>query len=166
MNNTNVIVVDWGKLANLPCYPSAAFNTRQAGECTAAFLMGLQMNNTMFNIDKVHAIGFSLGAHVASFASNVLENSTGKKLTRITGLDPALPFFSSGSFDWKLDKSDADFVDVIHTNAGIFGKIDPSGHVDFYVNGGKYQPACVHHKSECNSFKVCACVFLLSLSVC
>lgn len=50
-------------------YPSAAINTKQAGECTAQFLLGMEQNNEGFKASKVHAIGFSLGAHVASFAS-------------------------------------------------------------------------------------------------
>lgn len=50
-------------------YPSAAINTKQAGECTAQFLMSLQRQNEGFKASRIHAIGFSLGAHVASFAS-------------------------------------------------------------------------------------------------
>lgn len=57
-------------------------------------------------------------------------------------MDPALPFFATLKNDWKLDPSDADFVDVIHTSAGSFGKIEATGHVDFYLNGGYLQPAC------------------------
>lgn len=64
------------------------------------------------------------------------------------GLDPALPFFATLKDSWKLDKEDALFVDVIHTNVGIFGKIEPTGHIDFYVNDGTYQPSCVDHKSN------------------
>ncbi|XP_063697709.1 inactive pancreatic lipase-related protein 1-like [Culicoides brevitarsis] len=141
-NATNILIVDWGKLAKYPCYPTAAFNTRQAGECIAKFLTGLQKNSQEFNISHVHAIGFSLGAHVVAFTSNVLKNSTGKGLSRITGLDPALPFFATTNPEWKLDETDADFVDVIHTNSGLFGKIERCGHVDFYINGGQYQPQC------------------------
>lgn len=63
------------------------------------------------------------------------------------GLDPALPFFTTADRHSKLDKTDAKFVDVIHTNAGVFGKIEPSGHVDFYINGGQTQPACEQHES-------------------
>ncbi len=40
----------------------------------------------------------------------------------------------------KLDPSDADFVDVIHTNALLQGKIERCGHADFYMNGGVMQP--------------------------
>lgn len=51
-------------------YPSAAINTKQAGICTAEFLMSVERQNEGFKASRIHAIGFSLGAHVASFASN------------------------------------------------------------------------------------------------
>lgn len=41
-----------------------------------------------------------------------------------------------------LDDTDAHFVDIIHTGAGILGQWGPTGHVDFYVNGGSSQPGC------------------------
>lgn len=40
------------------------------------------------------------------------------------------------------DESDAEFVDVIHTNALVQGKMERCGHVDFYLNGGILQPGC------------------------
>lgn len=153
----NVLVVDWGKLARLPCYPSAVINTRQAGECTASMLANLHMRERIrdidgsekrFRIKDIHAIGFSLGAHVAGFASNALNEVVGEQFYRITALDPALPFFATPLRDWKLDKTDAGFVDVIHTNGGVFGKLENCGHVDFYVNGGLLQPQCSEDKSE------------------
>ena len=64
------------------------------------------------------------------------------KLKRITGLDPAKPLFEIVSNDKKLDKSDAEFVQVIHTDALQKGKLVPMGHVDFYVNSGYRQPGC------------------------
>lgn len=64
------------------------------------------------------------------------------------GLDPALPLFATLNDQWKLDPSDAEFVDVIHTGAGYFGKIEATGHVDFYVNGGYIQPACKNAACE------------------
>lgn len=48
----------------------------------------------------------------------------------------------SVSKDEKLDPSDAEFVDVIHTNALLQGKIERCGHADFYMNGGVMQPGC------------------------
>lgn len=70
------------------------------------------------------------------------------------GLDPALPFFASLNNDWKLDATDARFVDVIHTSAGTFGKIEPSGHVDFYINGGYVQPQCINRTCKLSKGKV------------
>lgn len=43
----------------------------------------------------------------------------------------------------RLDKDDAYFVDVIHTDAGKYGIQSNIGHIDFHVNGGKrIQPGC------------------------
>ena len=47
-----------------------------------------------------------------------------------------MPLFVTASIDNKLDATDAEFVDVLHTNSLVQGKIEQSGHVDFYVNGG------------------------------
>lgn len=75
------------------------------------------------------------------------------------GLDPALPLFATTNRNRKLDASDAKFVDVIHSNAGVLGKIEPSGHLDFYLNGGQLQPACNGHRSEL--FEVHSLLFVI-----
>lgn len=65
----------------------------------------------------------------------------------VLGLDPAKPEFEGSRAKDRLDKTDATFVDVIHTNTAPFlfggaGYRDQLGHVDFYPNGGEYQPGC------------------------
>lgn len=58
-------------------------------------------------------------------------------------MDPAGPLFTKWPKSLKLDKEDADFVDVIHTDAGIFGYPRSVGHVDFWPNRGiSPQPGC------------------------
>jgi hypothetical protein len=62
-------------------------------------------------------------------------------------LDPAGPFFSLNDTETRLDTTDADFVDVIHTDSGSLTDgqltfIEAIGHVDFYPNGGIDQPGC------------------------
>ncbi|KAG9437076.1 phospholipase A1 member A [Apis mellifera carnica] len=58
------------------------------------------------------------------------------------GLDPTIFFYMNGNRSMDLDETDAHFVDVIHTGAGILGQWGPTGHADFYVNGGSSQPGC------------------------
>ena len=58
------------------------------------------------------------------------------------GLDPAGPYFSYTDPEVRLDPSDARFVDVIHTDAGLLGTSQNVGDVDFYPNGGSRQPGC------------------------
>lgn len=60
----------------------------------------------------------------------------------LPGLDPAFPLFVTFDNSEKLDSGDAKFVDVLHTNALQNGKLEPSGTVDFYANGGVLQPGC------------------------
>lgn len=60
---------------------------------------------------KVHMIGHSLGAHTAGYAGERIEG-----LGRITGLDPAEPYFQGLPYFVRLDHTDADLVDVIHTD--------------------------------------------------
>lgn len=63
----------------------------------------------------------------------------------LPGLDPARPFFEyppQGNFG-KLDSTDAEFVDVIHTCGGLLGFESAIGTADFYPNNGiPPQPGC------------------------
>jgi hypothetical protein len=90
----------------------------------------------------VTVVGFSLGAHIAGYAGNGI-----KGLKRIIGLDPAGPMFACAHPDARLDETDAEFVEVIHTNGDTFnmggaGTLQRLGTVDFYPNGGWIQPGC------------------------
>lgn len=61
-------------------------------------------------------------------------------------MDPAGPGFQVLlSTDMRLDETDAEFVDIIHTAAGSAGYYFPLGHADFYPNSGKPpQPGCLN----------------------
>ncbi|XP_047357407.1 pancreatic lipase-related protein 2-like [Vespa velutina] len=139
--DVNVIVVGWGILA-ADVYPVAANNTRKVGEFFGDFLEFLNRESNLEYKD-VHISGHSLGSHVAGFAGAYLDGRIG----RITGLDPASPLFEtiSGIVDpeFRLDPTDAQFVDVIHTSGPAFGFLAPLGHADFYPNNGEFpQPGC------------------------
>ncbi|NXR81554.1 LIPP lipase, partial [Pycnonotus jocosus] len=66
----------------------------------------------------------------------------------LSGLDPAQPYFQGTPIEVRLDKSDAEFVDVIHTDTAPtipnlgFGMRPAIGHLDFYPNGGVEMPGC------------------------
>ncbi|KAG6455044.1 hypothetical protein O3G_MSEX009019 [Manduca sexta] len=134
----NIITIDYNPIAREPCYLESARNTEIVGKCTAQFIDDLVKTHN-FNLDKFHLIGFSLGAQIAGFVGNYL---TSGLLGRISGLDPAMPLFVTTDITKKLDISDAQFVDILHTNALEKGKLEASGHVDFYANGGMSQPGC------------------------
>ena len=98
-------------------------------------------------LDNIHLVGHSLGAHVVGFLAKEVTAIGLGKLKRVTGLDPAFPFFELAGPGGRIDKSDADFVQIVHTNSGFLweGCLSikaPIGHVDFYPNGGDHQPGC------------------------
>jgi len=99
----------------------------------------LQSNeSTLF----LHCIGHSLGAHFCGLFGKQLSSSMQIKPRRITGLDPAGPLFDRKERTKRLDRGDALFVDIIHTNNFGFGLAKSVGDVDFYPNGGSEQPGC------------------------
>lgn len=48
----------------------------------------------------------------------------------------------------RLDKDDAYYVDVIHTNGDKNGILKSLGNIDFFPNGGKSQPNCSKIKDK------------------
>lgn len=137
VHDCNIVCVDWGPGSAVPNYVRAAANTRLVGRQLAKLIRSLDVP-----LERVHLIGFSLGAHVAGFAGAELGN-----VSRITGLDPAGPLFESQDPRARLDETDANFVDVIHSNGeqlilGGLGSWQPMGDVDFYPNGGRMQTGC------------------------
>lgn len=60
----------------------------------------------------------------------------------IQGLDPARPLYENSDPQDRLDKDDANYVDVIHTNGDQNGILRSLGNIDFFPNGGKSQPNC------------------------
>lgn len=145
LSDSSVIVVDWSSGCGPP-YPQAVANIRLLGDMTA-YLINSIIEDIGVQPHLIHFIGHGLGAHMAAYTGQTLESNFGYKLGRITGLDPAEPHFSKTDPIVRLDPTDADFVDVIHTDGGLFisgglGILQPIGHVDYYPNGGVEQPGC------------------------
>uniref|UniRef100_A0AAU7YU80 TGL n=1 Tax=Eriocheir sinensis TaxID=95602 RepID=A0AAU7YU80_ERISI len=136
----NVIRVDWGG-GSLPMYSSACANIRVVG-LEMARLVNFLADNYGLDRGNVHLAGHSLGSHASGYAGEKIEG-----LGRITGMDPAGPYFTGTPNFVRLDPTDAVFVDAIHTDADTilllgYGTEQPMGNLDFYPNSGHDQPGC------------------------
>ncbi|AWP00106.1 putative lipase member H-like [Scophthalmus maximus] len=134
--DTNVVVVDWNYGATNLNYFKSVENTQGAADNLTAFIETMQKHGA--SLSSIHMIGISLGAHISGFVGANLNGSIG----RITALDPAGPQFTGSPPQDRLDSSDAQFVDVLHTDIDSLGYREPLGHIDFYANGGTDQPGC------------------------
>lgn len=139
----NVMSVDWmnGSFVN---YPAACSNGRVVGVQISLLLKALRKAFGEPNL-QFHLIGHSMGAHVAGYVGEKVQ------IKRITALDPSGPYFESTDTAVRLDPTDATFVDAIHTDSGTaldfgLGMRQSIGHIDFFPNGGKFQPGCPHNK--------------------
>ncbi|XP_072231278.1 lipase member H [Leuresthes tenuis] len=132
----NVVVVDWNHGAANVNYLKAVENTHKAADNLTAFIKMMQDHGV--SLDSIHLIGVSLGAHISGFVGANLNGTIG----RITALDPAGPLFTDQPPEKRLDPTDAQFVDALHTDIDWLGFRKPLGHIDFYANGGTDQPGC------------------------
>ena len=108
----------------------------------AQYILKLQSKGV--SLENGHVLGASLGGQVAGYIGHF----TGGKIGRITGLDPSGPLFHVVSASGRLEKSDAKFVDIIHTAGRWVGNDDIQGHIDFFPNSGRSpQPGCVDKES-------------------
>ncbi|XP_020635625.3 pancreatic lipase-related protein 2 [Pogona vitticeps] len=147
VENINCFAVDWEDGAKCT-YFTAASNIRVLGAIIAYLLNAFKIMY-LYSPSNVHLIGHSLGAHTAGEAGRRLRGISRRfpGIGRITGLDPAAIGFEGFPDMVRLDPSDAQFVDVIHSNAGQFpniglGMLNATGHLDFYPNGGSIMAGC------------------------
>ncbi|XP_020843817.1 pancreatic triacylglycerol lipase-like [Phascolarctos cinereus] len=142
VEEVNCFCVDWKK-GSRTLYTQASQNVQVVG-AEIAYLVDYLKTELGYSPSNVHIIGHSLGSHIAGEAGKRLNGLIG----RITGLDPAEPYFEGTPEEVRLDPSDALFVDVIHTDAAAmipylgFGTSQIVGHLDFFPNGGEEMPGC------------------------
>ncbi|XP_053608854.1 phospholipase A1-like isoform X2 [Plodia interpunctella] len=135
-----ILALDGRKIINLEYFRSTTY-ARFMGEKLGHVLSDLVKED--IDPSKFTLIGHSLGAHIAGIAGSQVYQLVDKQVGRVIGLDPAGPCFANVSAGNRLDKTDAEYVDVIHSNAGILGINEAVGHKDFYPSGGKSQPGCL-----------------------
>ncbi|XP_066476704.1 lipase member I [Tiliqua scincoides] len=132
----NIIIVDWNRGATNLYYPTAVANVKDVAEILTRYIAQMMAHGA--SLDSVYMIGVSLGAHIAGFVGKTYSG----KIGRITGLDPAGPMFTGKPPSERLAHTDAQFVDVVHTDIDALGYRKPLGNIDFYPNGGTDQPGC------------------------
>jgi hypothetical protein len=150
IESSNIILVDWSRSASASMTDLRLTNVRMVGVEIARIIDDLAAVHGTKAKD-VHLIAHSFG----TFAADVVGRQI-KGLGRISALDPGGPNFDALPIDSRVDKSDALFVDVIHTDAGntsvtsLYGRGSQLalGHVDFFPNGGSDQPGCSFQRFE------------------
>ncbi|KAJ8969510.1 hypothetical protein NQ317_018000 [Molorchus minor] len=130
--DVNVIVVDWNPIASRN-YLSAKWAVTPVGNFVSDFITSLMVKFN-FGTSKISIVGHSLGAHVSGIAGAALKRAYPQGVDHIVGLDPALPLFSISDVNNRLDSTDANYVQVIHTCGGMLGFKAPIGHTDYYPN--------------------------------
>ncbi|KAF2879866.1 hypothetical protein ILUMI_26296 [Ignelater luminosus] len=145
VSDVNVFLVDWEKpakaLGNLiiPYVPSVQL-VPKVGQFVGHYINEVMQKHKILP-DNVIMMGHSLGAHIAGIAGKILAQNK-RKIKYIIGSDPAGPcYFYKNSSD-RLDKTDAKFVQTIHTGMETWGIDFPVGTANYFVNGGYHQPKC------------------------
>lgn len=138
--DTNVCIVGWDQLAKYNYFQAAKENTRLVSDYLTLFVKFL--NQQGMSLDNVTLVGHSLGGQICGQVGNNLDG----KIAEIYGVDPAGPLFTfpiDSGLKNRLDKGDAQYVQMILTSTNTLGVGKGDGHENFYPNGGNVpQPNC------------------------
>ncbi|XP_065088326.1 pancreatic lipase-related protein 2-like [Ochlerotatus camptorhynchus] len=129
----NVCAVNWGHLARFNYYWAAVNHTMITSGYLTKFVQFLQ--TTGVPLEKITMIGHSMGAQI----SGQVGYNLGGRIGKIYGLDPAGPCFTlpiDRGLQYRLDHSDARYVQTIITSRLTIGVGVGEGHENFYPNGG------------------------------
>ncbi|XP_037903870.1 lipase member H-A-like isoform X2 [Hermetia illucens] len=141
-NDYNIITLDWKEDASGSYLFNAFPNSMKVGDVVSKAV--LNMIEEGLSVERLHLVGHSLGGQMVGRIGGEVKRRSGGRvvLKRISALDPAFPGFY-GPFLKHITKDDAEFVDVIHTDAWIYGAPASTGTVDFWPNSGSaLQPGC------------------------
>ncbi|XP_049307155.1 phospholipase A1 [Bactrocera dorsalis] len=133
----NIIVCDWSIISSNVNYYSVVEMVEDLGRLLAD-LVGFLHLRTGLNYNDVYLIGHSLGAQIAGSAG---KQAHPYRFNTIYALDPAGPKFRDVSDEFRVDPSDAEYVESIQTSSSL-GFEEPVGHATFYPNYGRDQKKC------------------------
>lgn len=147
----SAIFLNWTVYSDIGSYLSALHNRNNLGEVVGDFVLLLRKTKQL-TINRVHLMGYSMGAHIVAFAARRIKETLDSELPNesrrlhkvgaLTAFDAASPLISHKMF---LNKEDALVVQGIHTSYH-FGVTRAFGHLDYFPNGGFRQPGCPHKK--------------------
>ncbi|KAL7012066.1 hypothetical protein ACKWTF_014611 [Chironomus riparius] len=142
----NILIIDWSAYSGtVPNdYNVAVGNMKAVGGLIGGRLSSIF---TRAMLRRMHLVGHSLGAHLCAYVNRGIPNNLfTERIHKIIGLDPAGPLMYDVALGNKpLSSSDAEVVQVIHTDMLQAGAPFKSGTIDFYPNGGGIngiQPGC------------------------
>lgn len=161
----NVCAVDWGELstAKLNYFTVSQTNTIRVANYLVELLLHLEKEGV--DLAEVTLAGHSLGAHIAGDVGAQLrdmDKSLGtifgmllKALKSVTtnniwiisniGMDPAGPCYDcAADIRNRLDASDANYVQCIHSNSKVFGSSNLCGCSDIFLNSSRIEPISAH----------------------
>ncbi|XP_030899571.2 lipase member H isoform X4 [Melopsittacus undulatus] len=143
----NVIVVDWNRGATTLIYSHASRNCKRVAEILKKLIDEMLIDGASLN--SMHMIGVSLGAHISGFVGQLFDGALG----RITGLDPAGPLYRGKPPSERLDPTDAQFVDVVHSDTdGYYAHewksyLTQQNHpvTSMFFDTAEKEPFCIYH---------------------
>lgn len=81
VEDVNVIVVDWGRIARNIIYPVPMISVKDVADYYVKFINTILIYGGA--ADKMHLIGHSLGAHISGYAARKVFRG---KIKRVTGI--------------------------------------------------------------------------------
>lgn len=182
--NYNIIGVGWKKYARKLIYKGVHGHIKKVARKLMNYIKEIVDDPSIdVTVRNITLIGHSLGAHIAGLVAKHIKlcgvDGKVEKIPVIIGLDPAGPRFAKNNPFDRLDKLDADYVEIIHTSiqsSGLYyylklltsflcpfyhldslGIEDPIGTADFYPNYGSRQTGCtnpiLHISGSCEHTK-------------
>lgn len=135
----NVISVDWSCLAT-DYFKASTVNIQTVGFYIGKFILYL-LENFGLKLSEVIVFGHSMGSHIAGCSGKYVKNNSvgGEKIGYIAASDasgPCTTLPTVNQAEFRLDPSDATYVQALHCTGGTTGTTAMLGTSNVYFNEG------------------------------
>ena len=113
--DANVFGVDWRRTHCAEFFMTAA-KVPAVGAFVGHFVSKLHLDKNL-DLDLVTLVGYSTGAHAFGHTGRTVTQETGKKVGKISGLEPNKPYFDMQDESLRINKEDGQLVEIVHTNS-------------------------------------------------